>query len=102
MKLNEAIEEATENVDKNYSTEPCIVEILLLELKRAKIENNHNWQANEYAEKLREVGDRLARSLEAARVHGFHGGTGLLTEWAQLTELDLPNSTTHLNPAREG
>lgn len=31
---------------------------------------------------LREIGWRLARALEAARTHGFHGGSALLVEWA--------------------
>jgi predicted DNA binding CopG/RHH family protein len=63
MTLKEAMEEARENIDKNYSTEPCVVEVLLIELKRARVENNHNWQANEYAEEMLRDNVRIGRAL---------------------------------------
>lgn len=42
---------------------------------------------------LREAGWRLARALEAARQHGFHGGTALLTEWQSVAGPELPNDS---------
>jgi len=41
--------------------------------------------------RLIETGWRMAKALEAARSHGFHGGTDLLTEWASLASSDIPN-----------
>ncbi len=42
-------------------------------------------------QRLHEIGNRLALALEAARAHGFHGGTALLTEWSSIS--DMPNTT---------
>ena len=91
MKANEAIEEARENIGKNFSTEPCVVEILLIELEHARSERD---QAQA---KLALAADTI---IESNYYGGFAAPRGAAKVLHAVLNLVLPNIAGE--PRREG
>ncbi len=91
MKANEAIEEARENIGKNFSTEPCVVKVLLIELEHARSERD---QAQA---KLALAADTI---IESNYYGGFAAPRGAAKVLHAVLNLILPNDQDEARAAQ--